>query len=80
MNYEILSVSTLEEIEKLRKKYDKALELLSNYDLPCKSYNFVNSNIRFCHGIHGNCGTDSEIHKYCWDKYIESKIKEIRKL
>lgn len=76
MKYEILSIATIEEIKNLRKKYDKALEILLSYSVPCEKFYFVNKDIRFCHGLK-KCETDDVTYKYCWDKYIEWSIDSL---
>ena len=78
MNYEILSIETLEEIETLKRKYKKALELLVEFNLPCENDDFnTTEGIDYCSKY---CSVDEDQYKYCWDKYIEWKIKKIRKL
>lgn len=59
----------------LEQKYQKALEILTEFNLPCDFDGFVNKNTDYCEI---NCGVDEEIFKKCWDRYIEQKIKENR--
>lgn len=58
----------LQEIERLNKKYNKALELLADYNMPCE---FDEDKIPddYCEE---NCDDD---YKKCWDKYIELELK-----
>lgn len=53
-----------EEIERLNKKYKKALELLADYNMPCE---FEECKIPddYCEE---NCDDD---YKKCWNKYID---------
>lgn len=59
------------EIERLNKKYNKALELLADYNMPCE---YEESKIPddYCEE---NCDVDDEIYKKCWNKYIELELK-----
>ncbi len=60
------------EIERLNNKYNKALELLANFNMPCE---MVQNKIpdEYCEE---NCDVDDETYKKCWDKYIEIELKE----
>ncbi len=62
-----------EEIERLKKKYNKALELLVDYNLPCEYDEFNIENSDYCEI---NCSVDDEVYKKCWDKYIELELKD----
>lgn len=59
------------EIERLNNKYNKALELLIDYNLPCEVDDFMNVHSDYCET---HCGVDKEQYKRCWNKYIEWKI------
>ena len=52
------------EIERLNKKYNKALELLADFNLPCEYDEDIIPD-DYCEE---NCDDD---YKKCWDKYIE---------
>ena len=56
------------EIERLNNKYNKALELLADYNLPCE-YDEGKIPDNYCEE---NC---SEDYKKCWNKYIELELK-----
>ena len=56
------------EIERLNNKYNKALELLSDYNLPCE-YDEGKIPDNYCEE---NCSDD---YKKCWNKYIELELK-----
>ena len=56
------------EIERLNKKYNKALELLADYNMPCE-YDEGKMPDDYCEE---NCDDD---YKKCWDKYIELELK-----
>lgn len=56
------------EIERLNKKYNKALELLADYNMPCE-YDEGKIPDDYCEE---NCDDD---YKKCWDKYIELELK-----
>ena len=61
------------QIQKLQQKYDKALSLLLEYNLPCEIDEFMDKKSDYCEL---NCGVDNEVFKKCWDKFIEQKIEE----
>lgn len=56
------------EIERLNNKYNKALELLADYNLPCE-YDEGKIPDNYCEE---NCSDD---YKKCWNKYIELELK-----
>ena len=60
------------EIERLSKKYDKSLELLQDFNMPC-DYCDCKIPDEYCKE---NCSVDSDCYKKCWDKYIEIELKE----
>ena len=57
----------------LARKYNKALQLLSNYNLPCEidSFNTKEENIDYCSQ---NCSVDESIFVKCWDRFIEQEL------
>lgn len=57
-------------------KYNKALELLVENDLPCNKDNFMDKNIHYCSM---NCSLDEEIFKNCWNRYIEQELENEKK-
>ena len=57
----------------LETKYDKALELLSEYQMPCDIDEFNIKNADYCSM---NCGVDEEIYKKCWKLYIEQELEK----
>ena len=59
------------ENERLNNKYNKALELLIDYNLPCEADDFMNVHSDYCKT---HCGVNKERYKRCWNKYIEWKI------
>lgn len=63
----------LEENKELKEKYNLALTLLLEYDMPCEKDDFMNNDIDYCEM---NCSVDNEIFKNCWSKFIEDKLKE----
>lgn len=65
-----------EETQNLAKKYNKALQLLTDYNLPCEidEFNTKEENIDFCLQ---NCSVDESIYLKCWDRYIEQELKEV---
>lgn len=58
------------EIERLNNKYNKALELLIDYNLPCEVDDFMNVHSDYCET---HCEVDEEQYKRCWNKFIEWK-------
>ena len=65
-----------EETQNLAKKYNKALQLLTNCNLPCEidEFNIKEENIDYCLQ---NCSVDEAIFIKCWDRYIEQELKEV---
>ena len=61
-----------QEIERLNKKYDKALELLQDFNMPCECCDCKIPD-EYCEK---HCTDNSECYKKCWDKYIELELKE----
>ena len=59
------------EYNSLKDKYDKSLELLSSFGLPCEREDFMNTEIDFCFS---NCSVDMEAFKKCWDRYLEKDL------
>lgn len=56
----------------LEKKYNKALELLKDYNMPCDIDDFMNKNVDYCSR---NCSVDDEVFKECWNRYIEQELE-----
>ena len=63
----------LANIDILEKKYNKALELLVEYGMPCELDNFNLLDTDYCEI---NCSNDDEQFKKCWDEYIKLRLKE----
>ena len=63
----------LEENELLKKKLNKAIELLIEYNIPCEMNDFMNKNVDYCSS---NCGVDEEVYKKCWLRYIEQELEK----
>ena len=61
-----------EDNERLNNKYNKALELLTDFNMPCECCDCKISD-EYCEE---NCGVDDESYKKCWDKYIELELRE----
>lgn len=62
-----------EENELLKKKLNKAIELLIEYNIPCEKNDFMNKNVDYCSR---NCGVDEEVFKKCWLRYIEQELEK----
>ena len=64
-----------EENRILIKKYNKALQLLIDYNLPCEidDFNTKEENIDYCFQ---NCSVDESIFIKCWDRFIEQEIEK----
>ena len=60
------------ENQKLKKKLNKAIELLIKENLPCDIEEFNIRNADYCSS---NCSVDEEIFKKCWLKYIEQELE-----
>ena len=57
----------------LKKKLDKAIEMLIEYQMPCDIDEFWNKNINYCMD---NCSVDEEVFKKCWLRYIEQELEK----
>ena len=59
-----------------KEKYNKALQLLTEYNLPCEidNFNTKEENLDYCSR---NCSVDEEIYIKCWDRFIEQSLKEV---
>lgn len=66
-----------QENQKLKDKYNKALEILTEYNLPCEidKFNTKEENLDYCSK---NCSVDEEIFVKCWDRFIEQELKEVK--
>jgi len=62
-----------EENELLKKKLDKAIEMLIEYQMPCDIDEFWNKNIDYCMD---NCSVDEEVYKKCWLRYIKQELEK----
>lgn len=58
-------------ITNLQNKYDKSLELLANFNMPCE-YDESKISHNYCEEF---CDTDDETYKKCWNKYIENILR-----
>lgn len=56
----------------LQQKYDKALQILCEYSVPCEIESFMDKNTDYCSK---NCSFDEEIFKRCWSLYIEQELE-----
>lgn len=74
-NTEIYKI--IEENQMLIKKYNKALQLLIDYNLPCEidGFNAKEENIDYCFQ---NCSVDESVYLKCWDRFIEQELKEVK--
>lgn len=64
----------LDYITNLQQKYDKVLELLVDFDLPCENDDFnTTAGLDYCSK---NCSNDDEQYKKCWNKFIEWRLKD----
>lgn len=63
----------MKENQQLKEKYKKALELLTEYNLPCEidDFNTKKENLDYCSK---NCSVDEEIFTKCWDRFIEQEL------
>lgn len=74
-NTEIYKI--IEENQMLIKKYNKALQLLTDYNLPCDidDFNTKEENIDYCFQ---NCSVDESVYLKCWNRFIEQELKEVK--
>ena len=65
-----------QESQKLKEKYNKALQLLTEYNLPCEidNFNTKEENLDYCSR---NCSVDEKTYIKCWDRFIEQSLKEV---
>lgn len=63
----------LEKYDELQQKYNKALELLCEYNMPCEIDEFMDKNTDYCSR---NCSVDDEVFKQCWNRFIEQKLEK----
>ena len=63
-------------ITNLQEKYDKALELLVDFNMPCGIDNFNLLDTDYCEL---NCSVDDEQYKKCWNKFIEWRLQGVDK-
>lgn len=57
--------------KQLKNKYNKALEILSDYNMPCEYAKPIIPD-EYCEE---NCEVSDEIYKKCWNKHIELTLK-----
>lgn len=62
-----------QENQQLKKKLDKAIELLIEYHMPCDIDDFNIKNSDYCSS---NCSVDEEVFKKCWLRYIEQELEK----
>ena len=63
----------LDYINQLENKYNKALELLVYFNLPCERQMFMDRYSEWCEL---NCSVSDECYKKCWNKYIEAELEK----
>lgn len=63
-------------ITNLQEKYDKALELLVDFNMPCEIDDFNLLDTDYCEL---NCSVDDEQYKKCWNKFIEWRLQGVDK-
>ena len=63
----------LDYITNLQQKYNKSLELLVEYGMPCERDNFNLLDTDYCEL---NCSNDDEQFKKCWNEFIEWRLKD----
>lgn len=64
--------AVIKEITRLNNKYNKALELLADFNMPCE-YDEGKIPESYCEE---KCEANDDIYKKCWNKYIELELKE----
>lgn len=70
LNWKDLQI-VLSYIEQLENRYNKALEILSDYNMPCEYEKPIIPD-EYCEE---NCEASDEVYKKCWNKYIELILK-----
>ena len=63
-------------ITNLQEKYNKALELLVDFNMPCERDDFNLLDTDYCEL---NCSVDDEQYKKCWNKFIEWRLQGVDK-
>lgn len=62
-----------QENEQLKSKYNQALNILSDFNLPCELEGFMDKNTDYCSL---NCSMNDDVYKECWNRYIEQKLEQ----
>lgn len=62
-----------QKVNQLENKYNKALEFLVDFNLPCEQRMFMDRYSEWCEL---NCSVNDECYKKCWNKYIESELEK----
>lgn len=62
-----------QKVNQLESKYNKALELLVDFNLPCERKMFMDRYSEWCEL---NCSVSDECYKKCWNKYIEAELEK----
>ena len=60
----------------LQEKYNKALEILVDFNMPCEIDDFNLLDTDYCEL---NCSVDDEQYKKCWNKFIEWRLQGVDK-
>lgn len=62
------------ENKQLKSKYNQALSILSDFNLPCELEGFMDKNTDYCSL---NCSMNDDVYKECWNRYIEQKLEKV---
>lgn len=64
-----------QENQQLKEKYNKALKILTEYNLPCEidNFNTKEENLEYCSK---NCSVDEDVFTKCWDRFIEQELEK----
>ena len=69
-------LALLDYITNLQEKYNKELELLVDFNVPCEIDDFNLLDTDYCEL---NCSVDDEQYKKCWNKFIEWRLQGVGK-
>jgi hypothetical protein len=62
-----------QKVNQIENKYNKALELLVDFNLPCERQMFMDRYSEWCEL---NCSVSDKCYKRCWNKYIEVELEK----
>lgn len=62
-----------QENRQMSLKYNQALSILSDFNLPCELEGFMDKNTDYCSL---NCSMNDDVFNKCWNRYIEQELEK----